>query len=145
MGEGFFYNHTNKDAEDFKIERCNDLVNQEWEVFVPAKKEVLIGGLIFLDDWILRSEISNALGKLYVKNKKTGIEEEIIFTDEKVIIPSVSLMQKDKNTDLVHLSYSSPKTPGRTYLYNLKSKEKNWSRNKKFHLDITQMIILLKD
>ena len=122
--EGFFYNHTNKDAEDFKIERCNDLVNQEWEVFVPAKKEVLIGGLIFLDDWILRSEISNALGKLYVKNKKTGMEEEINFTDEKVIIPSVSLIQKDKNTDLVHLSYSSPKTPGRTYLYNLKSKEK---------------------
>ena len=122
--EGFFYNHTNKDAEDFKIDRCNDLISQKWEIFVPAKKEVLIGGLIFLDNWILRSEISNALGKLYVKNKKTGIEEEIKFTDEKVIIPSVSLIQKDKNTDLVHLSYSSPKTPGKTYLYNLESKEK---------------------
>ena len=66
--EGFFYNHTNKDAEDFKIDRCNDLISQKWEIFVPAKKEVLIGGLIFLDNWILRSEISNALGKLYVKN-----------------------------------------------------------------------------
>ena len=122
--EGFFYNHTNKDAEDFKIERCDNLKNQKWEIFIPPKKEVLIGGLVFLNNWILRSEISNALGKLYVKNKTTKIEEELVFTDEKVIIPSVSLMQKDKNTDLVHLSYSSPKTPGRTYLYNLKSKEK---------------------
>ena len=77
-----------------------------------------------LDNWILRSEISNALGKIYVKNKENEIEQELIFSDEKVIIPSVSLMQKSKNTDLIHLSYSSPKTPGRTYLYNLKSKEK---------------------
>ena len=122
--EETFYNHTNKDAEDFKIEKCKDLADQNWEIFIPPKKEVLIGGLIFLDNWILRSEISNALGKLYVKNKENEIEEELIFSDEKVIIPSVSLMQKDKNTDLVHLSYSSPKTPGRTYLYNLKSKEK---------------------
>ena len=122
--EETFYNHTNKDAEDFKIEKCKDLADQKWEIFIPPKKEVLIGGLVFLDNWILRSEISNALGKLYVKNKENEIEEELIFSDEKVIIPSVSLMQKDKNTDLVHLSYSSPKTPGRTYLYNLKSKEK---------------------
>ncbi len=122
--EETFYNHTNKDAEDFKIEKCKDLADQKWEIFIPPKKEVLIGGLIFLDNWILRSEISNALGKLYVKNKENETEEELIFSDEKVIIPSVSLMQKDKNTDLVHLSYSSPKTPGRTYLYNLKSKEK---------------------
>ena len=122
--EESFYNHTNKDAEDFKIEKCKDLADQKWEIFIPPKKEVLIGGLVFLDNWILRSEISNALGKLYVKNKENEIEEELIFSDEKVIIPSVSLMQKDKNTDLVHLSYSSPKTPGKTYLYNLKSKEK---------------------
>ena len=122
--EGSFYNHTNKDAEDFKIERCKDLTDQKWEIFIPPKKEVLIGGLVFLDNWILRSEISNALGKIYVKNKENEIEQELIFSDEKVIIPSVSLMQKNKNTDLIHLSYSSPKTPGRTYLYNLKSKEK---------------------
>ena len=34
------------------------------------------------------------------------------------------MTQRDKNTDLVYLSYSSPKTPGKTYLYNLKTKEK---------------------
>ncbi|MDA9710601.1 S9 family peptidase, partial [Candidatus Pelagibacter sp.] len=121
---GYFYCHTNDDAEDFKIERCDDLSNQKWEVYISAKEEVLIGGLIFLNDWIIRGEKSNALGKLFVRNKQTGIEEELKFTDESVIVPSVSLIQRNKNTDLVYLSYSSPKTPSKTYLYNLKTKEK---------------------
>ena len=122
--DGYFYCHTNDDAEDFKIERCDDLSNQKWEIYITAKEEVLIGGLIFLNDWIIRGEKSNALGKLFVRNKQTGIEEELKFTDESVIVPGVSLIQRNKNTDLVYLSYSSPKTPGKTYLYNLKTKEK---------------------
>ena len=66
----------------------------------------------------------NGLGKLFVRNTKTNLEDELNFVDEKVIVPSISLIQRDKNTDLVHLSYSSPKTQARTYLYNLKTKEK---------------------
>ena len=120
----YFYCHTNDNAEDFKIERCDDLSNQKWEIYIAAKDEVLIGGLIFLNNWIIRGEKSNALGKLFVRNKQTEVEEELKFTDETVIVPSVSLIQRDKNTDLVYLSYSSPKTPGKTYLYNLKTKEK---------------------
>ncbi len=119
-----FYKHTNKDAEDFKIERARSLEDQNWEVFIPARNEVLIGGLVFLKNWIIRSETSNALSKLILRDPKTNKEEEIIFSDEKVVVPGISLAQKDKNTDEVHLSYSSPKTPGRTYLYNLKTKER---------------------
>ena len=122
--DNYFYKHTNENAEDFKIDRCNELEKQEWEPFVKAKNEVLIGGLVFLNNWIIRSETSNALGKIILRDSKTNKEEDIIFCDEKVIVPSISLIQKDKNTDYVYLSYSSPKTPGRTFLYNLKSKEK---------------------
>ncbi len=121
---GNFYKHTNEDAEDFKIEKTNDLEKKEWETFIPAREEVLIGGLIFLNDWIIRSETSNALSKLILRNPKNDEEEEIFFSDEKVIVPGVSLTQRDRNTDTVYLSYSSPKTPGRTFLYNLKTKEK---------------------
>ena len=121
---GNFYMHTNENAEDFKIDKCKDLSNQKWESYIAAKNEVLIGGLTFLNNWVLRAEISNALGKLFVKNINTNIEEEIKFTDEKVIDPGISLIQRDKNTDYVHLNYSSPKTQARSYLYNLKTKEK---------------------
>ena len=122
--DGHFYNHTNENAEDFKIDRCKDLSNQNWEEYIPAKNEVLVGGLSFLNDWMIRSETSNALSKLFVKDLKKNKEEELIFTDEKVIVPGISATQKDKNTDLVYLSYSSPKTPGKAYLYNLKTKDK---------------------
>ena len=121
---GCFYNHTNEDAEDFKIEKCKDLSNQNWEKYIVAKDEVLIGGLVFLNDWIIRSETSNALGKIFVKNVKTNIEEEIKFADEKVIVPGVSLIQRERNTNQIYLGYSSPKTQARTYLYNLKTKDK---------------------
>ena len=122
--DNYFYCHTNENAEDFKIERCKDLLNQNWEIYISPKNEVLIGGLTFLNNWVIRAEKSNALGKLFVKNINSKIEEELNFSDEKVIVPGVSLIQRDKNTDYVYLSYSSPKTPGKTYLYNLKTKEK---------------------
>ena len=120
----YFYCHTNENAEDFKIEKCKNLSEQNWEIYIAPKNEVLIGGLIFLDNWIIRGEKSDALARLFVKNAKTGIEEELKFTDEKVIVPSISLIQRNKNTDLVYLSYTSPKTPSKTYSYNLKTKEK---------------------
>ncbi len=122
--DGMFYLHTNEQAEDFKIDYCDDLNNQNWKSFIPAKEEVLIGGLVFLNDWIIRSETSDALGKLIIRNPKTGEENDLNFVDEKVIVPGISLKQRDKNTDEVYLSYSSPKTPGKTYLYNLKTKDK---------------------
>jgi oligopeptidase B len=119
-----FYNHTNKDAEDFKIDISDSLKNQKWESFVSPKEEVLIGGCSFLKNWIIRSETSDALDKLYVKNILTGKEEELIFSDEKIYVPGVSLTQRDRNTDNVYLGYSSPKTPSRVYLYNLSTKSK---------------------
>ena len=119
-----FYNHTNEDAEDFKIVISDSLENQNWKSFVAAKNEVLIGGCSFLKNWIIRSETSNALDKLFVRNISTELEEEIIFSDEKVLVPNISLRQKDKNTDEVYLEYSSPKTPSRIYLYNLLNKSK---------------------
>ncbi len=119
-----FYNHTNKNAEDFKVDICDNLENQNWKTYIPAKDEVLIGGLSFLKNWIIRGETSEALDKLFVKNISTNIEEELIFSDEKVYVPGVTLTQKDRDTDEIYLGYSSPKTPSRVYKYNLLTKSK---------------------
>ncbi|WP_415294841.1 S9 family peptidase [Candidatus Pelagibacter sp. Uisw_113] len=121
---GKFYNHTNEKAEDFKIDISDSLEKPVWKTFIASKDEVLIGGLTFLKNWIIRSETSDALDKLFVKNITTGIEEELIFSDETVYVPGASLMQRDKNTDEIYISYSSPKTQSRVYSYNLSTKEK---------------------
>ena len=119
-----FYNHTNDGAEDFKIDISVDLKKPNWEKFIPAKNEVLIGGCTFLKNWLIRSETSNALHKLFVRKINSNLEEELIFSDEKVYVPGISLIKRDKNTDQIYLSYSSPKTPSRVYSYNLSTKEK---------------------
>ncbi len=119
-----FYNHTNKDAEDFKIDISERLDKQDWKPFISPKDEVLIGGCVFLKNWIIRTETSNALDKLFAINVSTGLEEEIIFSDEEVFVPNITFRQKDKNTDEVYIGYSSPKTPSRVYLYNLLTKSK---------------------
>ena len=122
--DGKFYNHTNKNAEDFKIDICDCIEKKDWKTFIPAKEEVLIGGLTFLKNWIIRGETSNALDKLFVKDISSNTEEELIFSEESVYVPGITLVQKDRNTDEVYLGYSSPKTPSRVYKYNLSSKSK---------------------
>ena len=68
----------------------------------------------------------NALPKLFVRNLKTNLEEELVFADEKVWSPSFSEMQKETNTDNVYINYSSPKTNGRSYIYNLRTRGKKF-------------------
>ena len=76
-----FYNHTNKDAEDFKIDISNSLNKQNWKSFIAAKDEVLIGSCVFLKNWIIRSETSDALDKLF----ESAIE--IVFARVNVAVP----------------------------------------------------------
>ena len=121
---GNFYMHTNEDAEDFKILISSNIESKIWKTYIPSQSETMIGNLTFLNNWQIRSELRNALDKIYVKNLKTNKEEEIIFTEETVYDSSVSLMQRDRNTDDIYISYSTPKTPSRTFIYNLKTKEK---------------------
>ncbi len=121
---GNFYMHTNENAEDFKILISKNIESKVWETYIPSQSETMIGNLTFLNNWQIRSELSNALDKIYVKNLKTNKEEEIIFSDETVYDSSVSLMQRDRKTDEIYISYSTPKTPSRTFIYNLKTKEK---------------------
>ena len=72
---GWWWMVTNKDAEDFKISRCPIKNIVEWKDFIPAKNGVLIGGLTFLKNWIIRSEVSDALSKIFVRNIETNKEE----------------------------------------------------------------------
>ena len=90
--------HTNEEARDYKILRCKTDQIHKLEVFIPAKEETVIGGLEFLDNYILRSEKSDAIPKLYVRDIKTNKEEEIKVSDEAIGVPGVSLMQRDTNT-----------------------------------------------
>jgi len=122
--KGNFFIHTNLDAEDFKICICKHEDIENWKDYIPASNGILIGGFNLLNEWMIRSEIRDALSKLYIRNLNENSEEELIITEEKVISPGASLMQKDRNTNKVYIAYHSPKTPGNTYIYDIVTKEK---------------------
>jgi len=120
----YFYIHTNKDARDYKILRCKINNIHVLEEFIPPKKGTVNGGLDFLDNFILRSEKSDAIFKLFVINIKTNKEEEIKISEEEVGVPGASLMQKDTSTSKIRVSWESMATPGKIYEYDILTKEK---------------------
>ena len=122
--KGYFYVHTNENARDYKILRCKTNTPEILEEFISKKKETVISGLEFLDDFIIRSEKSDGIPKLYVRNIKTNIEEEIKISDEAIGVPGASLMQKNTNTSKIRISWESMATPGRIYEYDIITKEK---------------------
>ena len=120
----YFYVHTNEDARDYKILRCKKDNIENLEEFVPPKKETVVGGLDFLDNYIIRAEKSDAIPKLYVRNINTNKEEEIKISNESIGVPGASLMQKDTNTSKIRISWESMATPGKIFEYDIKTKEK---------------------
>ena len=120
----YFYVHTNKNARDFKVLRCRKDNIDDLEVFIPAKKETVIGGFDFLDDFIIRGEKSDAISKLFVRNIKNNLEEEIKISKEVIGSPGASLIQKDSNTTKINVSWESMATPGKIYEYDILTKEK---------------------
>ena len=122
--DGYFYLHTNKNAEDHKILRCkkNNLI--EFEEYIPAKKGTIIGSFYFLDNHMIRSESSDAIPKLYIRDLKTNKEEEIKISSEQVGSPGASLMQRDTNTTRIRVAWESMSTQGKIYEYDVLTKEK---------------------
>ncbi len=122
--KGYFYVQTNKDARDYKILRCEINNINKLEEFIPSKKETIIGSLEFLDDFIIRSEKTDAIPKLFIRNIQTNEEEEIKVSDEAIGCPGVSLMERNRNTSKIRVSWESMKTPIKIYEYDIVTKKK---------------------
>ena len=122
--DGYFYLHTNKNAEDHKILRCKKDNLNEFEEYIPAKKGTIIGSFDFLDNHMIRGESSDAIPKLYIRDLKTNKEEEIKISSEQVGSPGAFLMQRDTNTTRIRVAWESMATQGKIYEYDVLTKEK---------------------
>ena len=122
--QNYWYVHTNQGAIDYQVLRCDHKNIKKLDVFIPPKKETIIGGFEFLDNYILRTEKSDAIPKLFIRDINKNIEEELKISAEPVGSPGVSLMQKNTNTTKVRISWDSLSTPGKIYEYDIKTKEK---------------------
>jgi len=119
-----WYVHTNQNAIDYQILRCSHKNTKKLDVFIPPKEETIIGGLEFLDDYILRTEKSDAIPKLFIRDINNNNEEELKISNEPVGSPGFALMQKNTNTRKIRVSWDSLSTPGKIYEYDIVTKEK---------------------
>ena len=122
--DGYFYLHTNKNAEDHKVLRCKKDNLNELEEYIPAKKGTIVGSFDFLDNYMIRGESSDAIPKLYIRDLKTNKEEEIKISNEQIGSPGASLMQRDTNTTKIRIGWESMATQGKVYEYDILTKEK---------------------
>ncbi len=122
--DGYFYNHTNKNAVDYKIERYKHNKINKPELYIKQKKNTIVGSYFVLKNWFIWSETKNAFKKIFVKNIKTEEVKEIKFFKEKINSVSISSYEKNKNSNLIYISYSSPISPNKTFLYDLKNENK---------------------
>ena len=119
-----WYIQTNKNAADYQILKCKHNNINKTEIFIPSEKETIIGGLDFLDNYILRAVSSNAIPKIFIRNINTNNEEELIISDEPVGSPGISLIQKDPHTSKIRISWDSLASPGKIFEYDILTKKK---------------------
>ena len=121
--DNHFYLHTNYKAENFKIMRCEH-GTKKFVTVVPKKKDTIIGSYLILKNWFIWKESEKANSKIIVRNLKSQKTQEINLFKDKIKSISVSLYEKNKASNLIYLSISSPKNPSKTYIYDLKTQKK---------------------
>ena len=122
--DGYFYNHTNDKAVDFKIERYKHNNRKRKEIFIKPKKNTIIGSYLILKKWFIWSETKDANQKIYVKKFNNKFIKEINFFDNNIKSVSLSTYQKEKNSNNIYINYSSPKSPSKTYLFNIETENR---------------------
>lgn len=117
-----FYIRTNLNAKNFKVMVTpEDATSREnWEDFIPHRDDVLVESMELFSDYFVLQERREGLTQMRVMNWD-GEEHYIEFEDEAyVAYPSVN---KEFDTNLLRLGYSSLTTPNSTYNYNMDTRE----------------------
>ena len=87
--QGYFYVHTNEEARDYKVLRCKTNQIEKLEVFIPAKKETIIGMV----------EITEVTPKMsYAKIINSSVQDlTSIFKPKSFIVRSIPESAKRNN------------------------------------------------
>jgi oligopeptidase B len=117
---GLFYILTNADgAEDFKIVTAPvDAPGAEnWADLVPHRPGVLILDIVVVADHLVRLERVEGLPRIVVRDLREQREWTVAFEEEAYALGMAAGYEFDTAT--IHMTYSSPTTPQRTYELNL--------------------------
>ncbi|VXC65346.1 MULTISPECIES: S9 family peptidase [Oceanicaulis] len=111
-------------AVDFQIMEAplDDPRRENWTSLIEHRPGVLVNGLMGFENWLVRSERSDALPRIIVRDLRSGEEHEIAFDEEAYALGMDG--GYEYATDQMRFSYESPSTPEETYDYDMSARER---------------------
>jgi oligopeptidase B len=111
------------DAQDYKIVEAplapDGATAPAWRDLVAHRPGVLIKSMRVFRDYLVRLELADALPRLVVRDLADGREHTVAFAEDDAAYTLVLLGGYEFDTTTLRLAYSSPRTPRRTYDYDM--------------------------
>ena len=119
-----FYVRTNLNASNFKLMKTPvDATEMDnWIDVITHREDVFLTGFTLFNEFLVVSEISNALPAIRIIPHNGEAEHNISFNEE-AFTARVST-NRDFDTNILRFSYSSMTTPNSVYDYDMLSKER---------------------
>ena len=121
---GQFFVRSNKHAENFRLLQADEenYSEEQWKEILPNREDTLFERVDLFDEFLVVTERSKALRQLRVISPGEGIDYYLPF-EESAYVAS-SRPTPEAKTAWLRFYYTSLTTPGTTYEFNLKTKEK---------------------
>ncbi len=118
-----WYVRTNLDAKNFRLMKTpvGQTGKAHWTEVIPHRPDVLFEGIEIFKDYLVLSE--RKAGIIQLRIMKKGGEEHYIDFGESAYVAGVSV-NPEMETEIVRIGYQSMTTPGTTYDYNMRTREK---------------------
>lgn len=116
-GEGYFYIHTNENAQNFKVMRARfDATGpQQWETWLPYRPDVYVEDVLPFKHHVVVMERRDGLRELAVHDLATGTSHDIKFPEAAYGVFPGGNAEFDTRT--LRFTYSSLITPNSVYDY----------------------------
>lgn len=120
----YFYIRTNWNAKNFKLMRTKEDATQKenWEDVVAHSDDSYFGGFELFNNWLVLQKRENGLTVIKIRNWDDGKEFELDFGEPCYQAGMSATPEPD--TDVLRYRFSSLKTPGSVFDYNMSTKEK---------------------
>ena len=118
-----FYVTTNMDAKNFRLMSTPEskTTKENWTELIPHRDDVLLEGIEIFKDYLVVSERIEGIMNIRVR-PWDGSKEHYIDFGEKAYVASPSI-NRDFDTEIMRVGYTSMTTPRSTFDYDMKKKE----------------------
>lgn len=120
---GHFYIRTNWLARNFRLMKSTevDTIKERWQEVIPHRESVLLEAFDLFNAHLVSSERVKGITQLRIISWD-GTDDHYIQFSEEVYVATASI-NKEPETAVFRLGYTSLTTPGSTFDYNMRTRE----------------------